>query len=286
VVQNHTAGAARANTTAIPDSAQPAQLRVANVVPAGWDDGKPALPADAPPAGLVETFRCLLPAGLASTPLDLAVKDLIFVDAGLRAEEAGFDAVFVNTVGDYGLPELRSCLGVPVIGAGDSAVRAALALAGPFAVVTVWPEISRPLFERVVERSAGPGQCASIRHVFAETEVAELGGARAVADGIAHSRESVVRAIITECRTAVEEDGAKVIVLGCTCMSAAASRIAGATGVPVVDALRAARAGRLAAGRVQTMDCQSRTRQVRVMVSALAEADCTAPAEPCPICVT
>jgi allantoin racemase len=272
-----------------------ARLRIANILPAGWSGVMSTSPADEWPEVSVEAFSCLLPAGLASTPLALAVKDFIFVEAGLRAEEAGFDAVFVNTVCDYGLPELRSCLQVPVLGAGESAVRAALAQDARFAVVTVWPEASSPLFERVVERSGGSGQCVSIRHVFSEAELADLGGAQAVADGITRQRELVVRAVIDTCHAAINEDDAQIVVLGCTCMSAAASRLAGAVGVPVVDPLtsglmaarRAADAGRSPTLRGQAQAAASRTEQaqVRLMVSALAEADIAPVADPCPVCV-
>ena len=38
--------------------------------------------------------------------------------AGVAAVEEGFDAVFINTMGDYGLQKLRDKVGVPVVGAG------------------------------------------------------------------------------------------------------------------------------------------------------------------------
>jgi hypothetical protein len=78
-------------------------------------------------------------------------------------------------------------------------------------------------------------------------------------------------------------------------MSAAASRLAGAVGVPVVDPLtsglmaarRAADAGRSPTLRGQAQAAASRTEQaqVRLMVSALAEADIAPVADPCPVCV-
>src|SRR5215469_12799603 len=49
---------------------------------------------------------------------ELALMDLYCAQAGLRAEEQGYDAVIMDTTTDSGLQVLRSRLTIPVIGPG------------------------------------------------------------------------------------------------------------------------------------------------------------------------
>src|SRR5438874_1210448 len=51
------------------------------------------------------------------------VFDMYIVEAGLRAEEEGYDAVVMDTVSDSGLSALRSRLSIPVIGPGPVALK-------------------------------------------------------------------------------------------------------------------------------------------------------------------
>ncbi len=270
--------------------------RIARLLPAGWSEiAAPALPDGADVK--LETFPTLLPAGIATTPLSLLIKDLTFVDAGLRAAQEGYDALLIDTVCDYGLPELRSCTSLPVVGAGESGVRAGVATGEPFAVVTVWTAASGPLFARVLERTGVGEQSLGVRHVFDEAGIAELGGAEAVASGIKSRMDAVVGAIVATCRQAID-DGARAIVLGCTCMSPAASALATELGLPVVDPLAAASVdacaalggtdldddgpSRLVAQRTSTLAEQT---QVRRMIAALADSTDAPEPEACPVCV-
>lgn len=265
--------------------------RVARLLPAGWSE-----PAEPPmPEGVdcaVEPFNAQLSAGLALTPLSLAVKDLTFVDAGLRAAQAGYDAILIDTVCDYGLPELRSCLGLPVYGAGESAVRAGLDTGEPCALVTVWAPASRPLFDRVLARSGATAGFLDVWHVFDEDGIAGLGGAEAVAGGIKQRRDVVIDAILATCRAAIDA-GAGAVVLGCTCMSPASGEIAQALGVPVIDPLAAGIAAAVAAARgnppavpasAQRASTLAEQLQVRQMIDTLAAAG-GVESEDCPVCV-
>jgi allantoin racemase len=274
--------------------------RIARLLPAGWSPVAPppssvSTPGSTMAGCTVDVFPTQLPAGIATTPLSLAVKDLTFVDAGLRAAEAGFDALFVDTVCDYGLPELRSCVSLPVYGAGESAVLAGIASGQPFALVTVWATASRPLFDRVLARTGDGGRCIGVRHVFDEDAIGSLGGAEAVAGGIKSKRGAVLSEIVRTCRDAIE-DGARAIVLGCTCMSPAAGALVDQLGVPVVDPLAAGlrdTVAALAGGASGSGTLPSAWRpstlveqaQVRRMISALADVAEAPEAESCPVCV-
>jgi len=59
-------------------------------------------------------------ASLADSPYDVLLMDFSVVEAGLRAEEEGYDAVCIDTVSDSGLAALRSRLNIPVVAPGMS----------------------------------------------------------------------------------------------------------------------------------------------------------------------
>ena len=56
------------------------------------------------------------------TPYERGLSIMAYLDAAIEAQKAGFDAVFINTMGDYGIDEMRSALRIPVIGAGEAAM--------------------------------------------------------------------------------------------------------------------------------------------------------------------
>src|SRR3546814_7847430 len=80
--------------------------------------------------------------------LDRMGTELAYVEAGLRAQAEGFDAIMIGPVADYGMRQLRSVVSIPVVGAGQSSMQVAAGLGRRFAIVTVWPEILRPAYER------------------------------------------------------------------------------------------------------------------------------------------
>lgn len=278
-----------------------ARHRIARLLPPGWSDVESPLPVEAQRSGAtvqvsVERFPLALSAGLAKTPLSLMIKDLTFVEAGLRAAEAGYDVVFVDTVCDYGLPELRNALDIPVAAAGESAVRAGIESDRPFAIVTVWAESTAPLFRRLLERAAAGEQCVGVRHVFTELEIASIGGTEAVAGGIHHRRARVLDAIVATCRDAIKEQGAEVIVLGCTCMSPAAAELSETLGVPVIDPLAAGLSDAYAAAasgspcRAAGTSTMLRSTaaehvQVRTMITALQNSPDASVEEECSVCI-
>jgi allantoin racemase len=61
------------------------------------------------------------------------------VDAGIGAEEAGYDAVVMGHFQDPGLYELRSALRIPVVGAGEATLHAASQLGRRLGLVTLDP---------------------------------------------------------------------------------------------------------------------------------------------------
>jgi allantoin racemase len=192
-------------------------MRIANIVSPGAEYLQPD-PAELAPGVTSEVVVTRMDVPMASDPLRLALKDLVYVEAAVRAERAGCDAIFVNTVADYGLPLIRSAVSIPVAGAGESAIAEALGLGGTFAIVTVWPSSTRIYYDRVLRDTGSREQCHSIRYVLEEAELGQLGGGRDVMLQAGKRESSVADRVLRACKDAAAT-GASAVILGCTCMT-------------------------------------------------------------------
>ncbi|MGE0734233.1 MAG: aspartate/glutamate racemase family protein [Alphaproteobacteria bacterium] len=173
--------------------------------------------------------------------LELKLLEVGYIDAGLRAAADGNEALVINSMGDYGLAALRAGAGVPVLGSGEAGLRKAASLGGKFAIVTVWPESTAFLYRQLLREAGLESRCAAVLHVGQQAELESIvrgtaGDAHYVArmqGGDATMLDRVVQA----CEQAVRQHGAASILLGCTCMSPVAAKIAARVSVPVVDSL-------------------------------------------------
>ncbi len=162
---------------------------------------------------------------LANSYYDMFIMDGIVVEAGLRAEEEGFDAVCINTVSDSGLYALRSRLSIPVIGPGQAAFHLACVLGHRFSILTMW-EAWLPLYRKTLKEYGLEARLASIRHIDTRPDVQEL---------LEGKEEVVFTALEAAGRRAIEEDGADVLVLGSTTMHQSHAYLAERLPVPVVN---------------------------------------------------
>ena len=211
-------------------------MRIANIVSPGAEHLQPSA-SDIAPDSASGLVVIALEIPLAVDPLRLGLKDLIYVEAAVRAERRGFDAVFVNTVADYGLSLMREAVSIPVVGAGEVGFGVAAEGGRSFAIVTVWPSITRISYDRVLRDTGFASQCREIRFVLEEPELAELGGGRAVMDAVDSPGTDVAHRVRASCVQA-EAAGAEAIVLGCTCMAALTGWLQDAVQIPVVNPLR------------------------------------------------
>ena len=69
---------------------------------------------------------------------EAVVFDVYVVEAGLRAQEEGYDAVIMDTVSDSGLYALGSRLDIPVLGPGLVSYAVAIMLGKRFSIITIW----------------------------------------------------------------------------------------------------------------------------------------------------
>jgi allantoin racemase len=168
----------------------------------------------------------------------------------LAAARSGADAVVIDCLGDPGLDAAREVSAVPVLGSGQTSMHVAAMLGHKFAVLTVLSRLVRVDEEKAAKYGLA-GKLASVRSV--DIPVRELD----------RDRGHLVDALAEQGIRAIREDGAHVLILGCTGMLGLASSVAAALAargipdVPVVDPLLAtlhvaaglARAGLAHSGR-------------------------------------
>ena len=104
------------------------------IVPIPMDEAGVANRASQLPKSLVtpgfepEFIAVKFGAALGDSYHDMMLMDWTVFQAGLKAEEEGFDAVCIDTVSDSGLYALRSKLTIPVLGPGEVAFHLACIL--------------------------------------------------------------------------------------------------------------------------------------------------------------
>lgn len=154
------------------------------------------------------------------------------IDAAVRAERDGADAVIINCMDDPGLDAAREVVRIPVVGPAQASMHLALTLANRFAIITTSGE-DVPIVRELVERYRLEERCSGIRYL----------GLSPLSLG--NDEEQTFRVFLDAARMAVEDDGAAAIIAGCTLLSGKTDRLAEALAeltpaVPVIDPLEAA----------------------------------------------
>jgi allantoin racemase len=150
----------------------------------------------------------------------------------VQAEQEGADAVVVDCFGDPGVDAGREATEMLVLGPAQTSMHLAALLGQKFSVVTVLEAVI-PLLEDLAAKYGLADKLCSIRTV--DIPVLEL-----------DQHERLVRALTDEAVRAVEDDGAHVIVFGCTGMRGCAAGLRadlaarGYPGIPVIDPVIAA----------------------------------------------
>ncbi len=159
------------------------------------------------------------------SPHDWLMMDLGVYEAGLTAEDEGFDAVVIDTMSDSGMAALRSVLSIPVIGPGKASMLYALTLGARFSVLAQWKP-ALPRYRKVIREYGFDRQCASVRSFDVEPDFVNL------TEGKEDRTFPIMLDVAMRC---VEEDGADVICLGSTTMHQAAAYLAERLPVPLVN---------------------------------------------------
>lgn len=155
----------------------------------------------------------------------LATPDIL--NKVVQAERDGADAVIIDCMADPGLYAARELVSIPVVGPAQASMYLAALLGHRFSVLTIL-ENDIAMVEDQVARYGLPSKLASVRVI----NIPVL----ALHDDV----EATVQALITIGEQAVREDGAHVLIPGCTGLAGLASRIQAALAergceVPVLD---------------------------------------------------
>jgi allantoin racemase len=140
----------------------------------------------------------------------VAIPDVI---AKVREAEAeGMDAVIINCFGDPGLDAAREVVSIPVVGPCEASMHVAAMLGHRFSVITV--------LERLIPELGFHAQKYGVERKLASARSVDL----PVLD-LENGREQFVGRMVEKAIEAVEEDGAHVIVLGCTGLAGLAEQV-------------------------------------------------------------
>jgi allantoin racemase len=139
----------------------------------------------------------------------------------MLAEKDGYHAVTLDCAGDPVLVAARERVSIPVVGSGQAGMLYAIGLGDRISIMTVHPTIH--WIRRNMVCYGIMDKVVSIRGV--QISLGELIGERRITE----------RTLLDLGKKAIEEDGAEVLLLGCTGMSGYASDLTQALGVPVVD---------------------------------------------------
>jgi allantoin racemase len=206
-------------------------MRIKYIVPFPFDEEGVANRAAQVPTHIlgpdthVECIAVRNSATLIDSYYDAAAFEMYITEAGLRAEEEGYDAVVMDTVSDSGLYALRSRLSIPVLGPGLVSYLVGTMLAKRFSIVTMWDKW-RPLYEKNLDTYHLHDKCASVRAINMPPDLEAL---------FAGKEDEIFRALEAEARKAIEEDGAGAILLGSTTMHQAGDYLSEHLPVPVIN---------------------------------------------------
>lgn len=179
-------------------------------------------------------------ATFAYSPAEFLIQEVNFVEAGLRAAADGCDRLVYVSVADYGIQALRALVDVPVIGAGEATYSGLAASGTAFSIVTVWPESTNFVHDDLTRRHGAAELRRNTHNISREAVIAGPDRPDAFIARMQAGEEATFDAVMAACHAASLQDNASTIVLGCTCMSPIAARIAAKAPLPVIDPFVAA----------------------------------------------
>ncbi|WP_232715759.1 aspartate/glutamate racemase family protein [Gordonia metallireducens] len=147
------------------------------------------------------------------------------IEAGLSAQDEGYDAVCIDTASDSGLAVLRSRLDIPVVGPGEVAMHVAGLLGRRFSIIST--------FERWAHNCRKNAVTYGMTQALASTR--SLSDAAPDVERLLTDKPDVIDALCVLAERAVAEDGADTIVLASTTMHQVVPVLRDRLTVPVVD---------------------------------------------------
>jgi len=155
---------------------------------------------------------------------DYVLADISIFEAGLSAQQDGYDAVCIDTMSDSGMNALRSVLDIPVISPGRASFLTALMFANNFSVLTQW-DPWKGLYTKTLREYGLEHKCVSIRSPNIPPDVSSLLGGK---------EEDVFPKLLAAAMQCIE-DGAESICLGSTTMHQSHAWLAERLPVPLIN---------------------------------------------------
>jgi len=156
------------------------------------------------------------------------------VERVVRAEDEGFDAVFISCCYDPGLGEARELVDIPVASAFEAGAHYANAMSQRYSVIATEPKTAH-CYRELARLYGTDSKLASVRHI-------NLSARDSYADTT--PPEVIVERTLAVARQCVEEDGAEAILMGCTLQScpltvagtsSSGAGTDGRAGAPIID---------------------------------------------------
>jgi allantoin racemase len=144
------------------------------------------------------------------------------LDLVKKANKERYDAVIIGCFSDPGLEAAKEISTIPVIGIEEATIHLAAMLGAKFSIFT-------PKRERIPSKKA---------HIHMRGLDYYLASVRGLGLSVAETDrdpEGTKARVLAEARKAAEEDGAEVIILGCTGMAGYSSQIESKLNVKVLD---------------------------------------------------
>ncbi len=155
---------------------------------------------------------------------DFALADVAMFEAGISAEQDGYDAVCIDTMSDSGLDALRSVLDIPVISPGKASMLFALMLGNKFGMLAQWEPAAIRTRKFVSALGLAPF-CAAIENYDVTPDYKNLMGGK---------EDETFPRMLAAAKRAIEK-GADVICLGSTTMYQAHEFLSEKLPVPVIN---------------------------------------------------
>lgn len=121
-----------------------------------------------------------------------------------KAQQEGYDGVFITCMCDPGLEAAREILDIPVVGPCRASMIYAADMAHRFSVLTVVEEVI-PTIEKISRQIGLSGKLASVKSI--NIPVLDLG-----------NKEKLLNKLIDKSVEVIRDDNAQAIILGCTGM--------------------------------------------------------------------
>ena len=139
-----------------------------------------------------------------------------------RAEEIGSDAVVIHCFGDVALRAAREAVRIPVLYPGEIGILFCLTLGRKITVIPTSASFAHSINRMVKEIGVDPER-VKVRPLDVPI--------------LSSDSDETRERFLSVARRSISEDGADVVLLGCTGMSGLAKELTGRLGIPVIDPL-------------------------------------------------